>query len=299
MAASSPPNVTDGRKFAKKMPHDTAGFSPYEAPGFQGGMILLLRSLRFAVTAGALAVLALLPGGCAPDYSPNTYSGNAVQQANKVEPAIIIGFRQVAISANGTVGAVSGGAAGGVLGAQAGSGGIVTALSGVGGAVVGSLVGTSIEHATSDTTGWEYIVRKPNGELLSVTQREPNPIPLGQKVLVITGNQARIVPDYSTPPPEPPAAEKTAPEKAAPEKTTNVKPPAAEKQPEAEAKPMPITPAADTVPKPTEEKTPEKMPSEAASPPPSAPAADPQPAAGSEPEKAAPPANAAPPDQSD
>jgi outer membrane lipoprotein SlyB len=188
----------------------------------------------------ALAALAVLVAGCAPDYSPNTYAGSAVQQANKVEPAIVVGFRQVQISANGTVGAVSGGAAGGILGAQADSGGITTALGGVGGAIIGSLVGTGIEHATADTTGWEYIVRKPNGELLSLTQREPTPLPIGQKVLVITGSQARIVPDYSTPPPEP--------EKAA------------EKKPEAEKKPASETPAPPAPPSEKEKATPAAPP---------------------------------------
>jgi outer membrane lipoprotein SlyB len=162
----------------------------------------LLRVFKFGLAVVTLAMLI----GCAPDYSPNTYNSNAVQQANKVEPAIVVGFRQVQISANGTIGAVTGGAAGGVLGSQSDATGISSALGTVGGSLVGGLVGTTIEHATGDTTGWEYIVRKPNGDLLSVTQREPTPLPLGQKVLVITGNQARIVPDYSAaldPPPAP------------------------------------------------------------------------------------------------
>lgn len=165
-----------------------------------------------------IPLVALL--GCAPDYSPNTYSGNAVQQANKVERAVVIGFRQVKISANGTIGAVTGGAAGGVLGSQADASGITSALGTVGGTLVGGIVGTTIEHATGDTTGWEYIVRKPNGDLLSVAQREATPIPLGQKVLVITGNQARIVPDYAAaldPTPAPASdKDKAAKEKPAP-----------------------------------------------------------------------------------
>ena len=158
-----------------------------------------------SVTSGLCAViLAGLAAGCAPSYSPTTYSANAVQQANKVERAVVIGFRQVQISATGTVGAVTGGAAGGVLGSQSGSFGINSALGAVGGTAIGSLLGTSVEHLTGDTKGWEYIVRKPDGEMLSVTQREEAPIPVGQKVLVITGSQARVVADYSVlPDPEP------------------------------------------------------------------------------------------------
>ncbi|WP_238474740.1 hypothetical protein [Azospirillum cavernae] len=146
--------------------------------------------LCLIVVAGGLA-------GCASDYSPNTYSSSAVQQANKVEPGVVVGYRQIAISANGTVGAVTGGAAGGILGAQVGTGGFNSALGTVGGSAIGTILGTTLEHIAGDTTGWEYIVRKPNGELLSLSQREPTPIPIGQKVLVITGGQARIIPDHS------------------------------------------------------------------------------------------------------
>lgn len=155
----------------------------------------MLRTIRLGVAAGVLAALA----GCSPDYSPDTYSASAVQQANKVESAVVVGFREVKISANGTVGAVTGGAAGGILGAESSTLGFNSALGAVAGTAVGGVIGNSIEHATGDTTGWEYIVRKTNGDLLSLTQREPKPLPLGQRVLVITGSQARIVPDYSVP----------------------------------------------------------------------------------------------------
>lgn len=146
-------------------------------------------------TALCLTAALWLLAGCAADYSPDTYSSSAVQQANKVEPGIVVGFREVKISASGTIGAVAGGAVGGVLGAQmTGDAALGTA---VGGTVIGTLVGNTIEHSTSDTTGWEYIVRKPNGDMLSLTQREPKPLAIGQHVLVITGSQARVIPDYS------------------------------------------------------------------------------------------------------
>nr|WP_255635552.1 hypothetical protein [Azospirillum sp. 412522] len=164
----------------------------------------MLRSVSLCLFIAASGGLA----GCTSDYSPNTYASSAVQQANKVEPGTVVGFRQVAISANGTVGAVSGGAAGGILGAQVGTGGMNAALGTVGGTAIGGLLGTAMEHIAGDTNGWEYIVRKSNGELLSLTQKEPQPLPIGQKVLVITGSQARIVPDYSTPAdPEPAKAD--------------------------------------------------------------------------------------------
>jgi outer membrane lipoprotein SlyB len=145
------------------------------------------------LVAAALALTA-----CAGEHSPDVYAADAVQQANKVEPGVVVGFRQVTISASGKVGAVTGGAAGGILGgSQAGSLGVSSALGAVGGTAIGGIIGNTIERVAGDTTGWEYIVRKPDGGMLSLTQREPKPIPVGQKVLVITGSQARIVADYA------------------------------------------------------------------------------------------------------
>lgn len=145
-------------------------------------------------------------GGCAPNYSPDTYASGSVQQANKVEQGVVAGRRQVGVSADGTAGGLTGAAAGGIAGAQAPGGGMRTALTALGGSVVGGLVGSGIERATGDTTAYEYVVRKGNGELVSVTQKDTRPLELGQKVLVIAGGQARIVPDYTVPPQAPASA---------------------------------------------------------------------------------------------
>jgi outer membrane lipoprotein SlyB len=147
--------------------------------------------------AAALLVSAL--AGCGPSYSPDTYSANAVQQANKVEQGVIVGVRNVGVSAMGTVGTVTGAAAGGIAGSQAAPAPI-SAFTALGGSLVGGIAGSAAEHATADTTAFEYIVRKANGELVSVTQKDKTPLALGQKVLVIAGNQARVVPDYTVPP---------------------------------------------------------------------------------------------------
>jgi outer membrane lipoprotein SlyB len=151
------------------------------------------QTLKTCLAVGLLAGLA----ACATSHSPDIYASNAVQQANKVDAGVVIGFREVMISANGTTGAVTGGAAGGVLGSQVGSSSFDQAIGGVAGTAIGSVIGSTIEHVTGDTKGWEYIVRKGNGDLISVTQVEKKPLALGQKVLVIGGAQARIVPDYS------------------------------------------------------------------------------------------------------
>jgi outer membrane lipoprotein SlyB len=153
---------------------------------------------------------------CGPSYSPDTYASNAAQQANKVEQGVVVGMRKVAVSAAGTVGTLTGAAAGGIAGSQVGVGPI-SAFSALGGSLVGGLAGSTAEHATGDTSAFEYIVRKPNGDLVSVTQKDKTPLVLGQKVLVIAGVQARVVPDYTVPPATPATSGEIAkPDAAAP-----------------------------------------------------------------------------------
>jgi outer membrane lipoprotein SlyB len=173
-------------------------------------MRLLSRTVTLALTGLLIVTLT----GCMRNYSPNTYSSAAAQQANKVTQGVVIGYREVMISADGTVGTVTGGAAGGVLGAQTPGSGVTTALGTIGGTLFGGLIGTGIEHAAGDTRAFEYLVRQTDDSLVSVTQKDEQPLPVGEKILVIAGNQARIVRDYSQPLPEPgaTAAKGTAPQ---------------------------------------------------------------------------------------
>ncbi len=147
-------------------------------------------------------LLLMLPlAACGPDYSPNTYASSAVQQAAKVDQGVVVGVRRVGVTPQGTTGALAGAAAGGAVGSQVPVGSNVTStLGAIGGSLIGSIVGSGVEKATGETQAWEYIVRKPAGELVSVTQRDEVPLSVGARVLVIAGSQARIVPDYTVPP---------------------------------------------------------------------------------------------------
>lgn len=163
------------------------------------------------------AALAALLAGCGANYSPNTYATDAVQQASKVDQGVIAGVRKVEVSASGAAGAVVGGAAGGIAGSQVGSG-AEKAFVTLGSSLVGGITGSAAEHVVGDTYAFEYIIRKPNGDLVSVTQRDDAPLSIGQKVLVISGKQARVVPDYIVPAPE--APKETAAAVKAPTTTT-------------------------------------------------------------------------------
>ncbi|MBN9509149.1 MAG: hypothetical protein J0I21_08535 [Alphaproteobacteria bacterium] len=236
--------------------------------------------IRLMRTVAVCAVPALLVS-CGPDYSPNTYSAAAVQQANKVERGVVIGVRQIDVSAAGVVGAATGAAAGGVAGAQTPGGGVATALGAIGGGLVGGLLGNTVEHATDDTQAYEYIVRETSKDLVSVTQKDAVPLKVGTKVLVIGGKQARIVPDYTVnldaqaPAPAAPPEAATAPTTAG---TAPAPPPVAA---------SPLSAPAATTPAPSA--APASTPAPAAPQPPAAPAP-----AASAPRASAPPASAPP-----
>jgi outer membrane lipoprotein SlyB len=149
------------------------------------------------------ALLLLLPlalAGCGASYSPDAYATRAVQQLNRVDQGVVIGRRPVVVQSDGATGAATGGAAGGIIGAQTPGGNITGAIGAVGGALVGGLFGSAAERVAGDTTAFEYIVRKNDGEMVTVTQRDQAPLELGARVLVIGGTQARIVPDYTQAP---------------------------------------------------------------------------------------------------
>ena len=224
---------------------------------------LRLMSYRTGTRLLAVLPLACLLTACGPDYSPNTYMSNSVQQANKVDSGVVIGVRMVKISADATLGSATGGAAGGIAGSQAGTG-AVSALTALGGAVAGGLVGNAVGHDVEDTYGYEYIVRKPKGDLVSITQKDEKPLKVGQRVLIIQGAQARLVSDYTehvdtddndlaAPPnkaqspnePKPDLSKAAADEKSAPPPQTDSKAPAAETAPITEI--APATPT-DTAP---------------------------------------------------
>ncbi len=154
--------------------------------------------IRFFIALTIVAPAALALAGCGPSYSPDTYANNAAQQAAKVESGVIAGVRPVHISAQGAVGGVAGAAAGGVAGSQVGAG-PTSAFAAIGGSLIGGIAGVATEHIVGDTDGFEYIVRKANGDMISVAQKDEKALSVGQKVLVIAGPQARIVPDYTVP----------------------------------------------------------------------------------------------------
>ncbi|MCW8085845.1 hypothetical protein [Sabulicella glaciei] len=149
--------------------------------------------------AAPTLLLALALAGCGTRYNPDEYASRAVQQANPVQQGVVIGARRIAITTDGHAGAAVGGASGGALGAASGGHPMASTLGAVSGALVGGVLGAMTERAATASDGTEYIIRRTDRpELVSVTQRDRDPLPVGARVLVIAGAQARIVPDYTS-----------------------------------------------------------------------------------------------------
>lgn len=147
---------------------------------------------KLVMTAFAM-VLGL--SGCTSNISPTSYSVGSVGQVNRTIAAKVISVRPVDIT--GTTGA--GGTAGGALGATAGSGlghGDRANVAGaIAGAVVGAVAGAAIEQGATRQSGFEYVVQTENDNLMTIVQGANPTFAVNDKVLVLYGSPARIIPD--------------------------------------------------------------------------------------------------------
>lgn len=183
-----------------------------------------LSNLEHSAKVAAL-LLTLVPlAACGTKNTADTYSQSSVQRASKVEPGVLIGMRKVVITADSSSGSQGSAAIG--------------ALVPFGGAVAGGIINSAVAQGARDYTGYEYIVRKPNGDMVSVTQADKVPLRIGEHVLIIEGPQARIVTDYTVPIPEDPK-----PEKAEEKKSEQTVKPAPVQTAPAQAMPIQAAPA--------------------------------------------------------
>ena len=97
--------------------------------------------------------------GCGPNMP-----AAGVPQSNEAQQGVVIGLRKVAAK--------------------------FPAMAVVGGA------DSVVEHAAVDAASFEYIIRKANDDLVSVTQSDRTPLALWQNVRVVAGSRARVVPDH-------------------------------------------------------------------------------------------------------
>lgn len=141
---------------------------------------------------------ALILAGCAQNISPNNYNVQNVGEVSQVIKGVIVAERPVKVSGNNNgVGGLAGAVAGGAAGSAIGSGARANIIGAVGGALAGGLLGNVIQKKVSSQTGIEYVIKPTRGHLLSIVQGAQTDLYVGQHVLVIMGNPARIIPDHT------------------------------------------------------------------------------------------------------
>ncbi|SCA58856.1 Outer membrane lipoprotein pcp [Chlamydiales bacterium SCGC AB-751-O23] len=132
---------------------------------------------------------------CASEISSGTYSDAQVGETSSTYMGTIIATRNVTVSGNDKIedngtGIMTGAIAGGLGGSNMGKGhGNTTAT--VGGALLGAAAGAFAEKKLKEQKGIEYVIKLESGTLKTVVQGPSSPIAVGQKVLLMEGNQGR------------------------------------------------------------------------------------------------------------
>jgi outer membrane lipoprotein SlyB len=144
------------------------------------------------LVAGVLG-LSTLVTACAPDISAGSYTTGQIGQAAQTSRGVITAATPINVQNDGTLGTVIGGVAGAVAGSAIGGGTRANVLGGVGGAVLGGAAGNYAEKKLTQQTGMQYTVKLRNGRYVTVTQGMNPPLGVGQRVLVIFSNPARVV----------------------------------------------------------------------------------------------------------
>ncbi len=136
-----------------------------------------------------LVCAAFTLSACAQSQSRDVYNAQEVGKQTDVEFGRILGVRQVKVQSQDTgVGTLSGAAAGGVAGSTAG-GGKGAILTTIAGAVIGGIAGEVAERQLRNKIGVEYIIRKEDGQTVSIVQnidKSEKPLGVGQRVMIQT-----------------------------------------------------------------------------------------------------------------
>ncbi len=143
---------------------------------------------RSATIIFALLLPALLMAGCVSSRSAKVYSRDQVQSAQTVELGKVIRVEEVLIEGTKSqIGTAAGGAIGGIAGSNSSKGTTTGQILGVIGSVVGGIAGAAAEEAYTRRKGLEITVTLDSGRTLSVVQEADQPIHVGDRVRILTG----------------------------------------------------------------------------------------------------------------
>lgn len=145
------------------------------------------------------SLISLSLTACSSTSEP-TYSGNSIGQVSNVESGTIIAIEKVNIKGTHETGERVGAIAGGLGGAFAGGGSMLTHIAGsIGGAVVGGLAGAATQDVLTSGEAYQFIIKKPSGQTISVLQTDDSNLKVGDNVtILLSGNNTRIIPSNPT-----------------------------------------------------------------------------------------------------
>ena len=118
------------------------------------------------IMACLIAVFCLVLSGCAKDLPPGNYDSSEVGKVKKVVPGTIISMRQVNIQGKTDAAAPAS--------------------------------TSKEEYADANITrtrGFEYVIKLNSGSIISLVQNEDLHLKTKQRILIIYGDNTRIVPD--------------------------------------------------------------------------------------------------------
>lgn len=146
--------------------------------------------MKNAVLAATMAVTL---SGCFTRESANVYDRHEAGREQTVRMATVDSVRKVVLQGSQSgIGAVAGGATGGIAGSTVGQG-KGSSVAGVLGAVAGGVAGQAIEEKVTRKDALEITVRLDSGELRAIVQEADLPFSPGDRVRLLTsGGVTRV-----------------------------------------------------------------------------------------------------------
>ena len=135
-----------------------------------------------------VSAAAVLFAGCVSQKTGDVYTRDEALREQSVRRATVETVRPVKIEGTRSgVGAVAGGAVGGIAGSTVGTG-KTSNVAAVAGALGGGLAGQALEEGVTRKNGVEITVRLDNGEMRAIVQDDSDKFFTGQKVRLLTHN---------------------------------------------------------------------------------------------------------------
>lgn len=121
---------------------------------------------------------------CGIGNTNTSYESYQVGAQGTVETGRIISMTPVQINGDSAIGTLAGAGMGGAAGSMIGGNTAINIIGGVAGAVVGGMIGSATEKAITKDTAYEFIIQKPNGQMISVVQTNELNLRPGDQVLI-------------------------------------------------------------------------------------------------------------------